>query len=87
MLVTTLGWVVLMAAMTLYAINVHFLDPDQQHSGGLVINQNSGTISRESDWVLGGIIGTATLGLCCPTIPYAIIMVVLAVAHFATRDS
>lgn len=26
-------------------------------------------------------------GLCCPTVPYAIIMVILAVAHLATRDS
>jgi hypothetical protein len=76
-------WLSGMAVLTLWSFGTYFLDPDLQHSGTIVINRSTGSIYNQGDWFVGAIIGTLSIGLCCPTIPYAISLVVLAVMHLA----
>ena len=85
MLVITGMWLLAMVALFALGLAAHFGDRDIVDQGFQVVDMSTGRVQRKGEWISGGLLAAATLGICFPTVPYAIAMTALGVSLLATK--
>lgn len=85
MLGVTLAWLSAMILLFALSLFAHFGNSDITRFGDYVVDYRTGDTQTEDEWIASGLLGAATLGVCCPAVPYAIAMTVLGVALLAAK--